>query len=88
MPLDTFVLRNVSLEKYDECFIKTFDVKKDDLGEEFKFETVNNWDSLAHLNLIGEIEDSFGIILDTDDITHFGGYENGKMILKKYGIKI
>ena len=76
----------MNLEKYNDCFIKVLDVKKEDLNEEFKFGVVGKWDSLAHLNLIGELEDTFGIMLETDDITHFGGYENGKSILKKYGV--
>ena len=39
------------------------------------------------MELIAQLEDEFGIMLDTDDITHFGGYENGKKILSKYGIE-
>ena len=78
----------MNLQKYDECFIKVLDAKKEDLNEDFNFGVVGNWDSLAHLNLIGEIEDTFGIMLETDDITHFGGYENGKKILAKYGVDL
>ena len=78
----------MNLNKYDECFIKVLDVNKEDLNEEFTFNNIENWDSLAHLNLIGELEDAFGIMFETDDIIHFGGYENGKHILKKYGVEI
>ena len=46
------------------------------------------WDSLAHMELIAQLEDVFGIMLETEDIIHFGGYENGKKILAKYGIEI
>ncbi len=77
----------MNLDKYDECFIKVLDVNKEDLNENFNFNNTDNWDSLAHLNLIGELEDSFGIMFEPDDIIHFGGYENGKNILKKYGVK-
>ena len=78
----------MNLDKYDECFIKVLDVNKEDLNENFNFNNTDNWDSLAHLNLIGELEDAFGIMFETDDIIHFGGYENGKIILKKYGVEI
>ena len=78
----------MNLNKYDECFIKVLDVKKEDLNEEFTFNNIDNWDSLAHLNLIGELEDAFGIMFETEDIIHFGGYDNGKIILGKYGVKI
>ena len=78
----------MNLDKYDECFIKALDVKKEELNDEFTFARVEKWDSLAHLNLVGELEDTFGIMFETDDIIHFGGYSNGKNILKKYGVEI
>ena len=78
----------MNLEKYNDCFIKILDAKIDDLNENYNFGDVGNWDSLAHLSLIGELEDTFGIMFETEDITHFGGYENGKAILMKYGVKI
>ena len=78
----------MNLQKYDDCFIKVLDARKEDLNEDYKFGTVDKWDSLAHLNLISELEDTFGIMFETDDITHFGGYENGKKILSKYGVDL
>lgn len=39
------------------------------------------------MELIARLEDTFGVFFETEDITHFGGYENGKRILAKYGIE-
>ena len=78
----------MNLEKYNDCFVKVLDVKREELDENFVFGSVGKWDSLAHLSLIGELEDVFGIMFETDDITHFGGYENGKRILEKYGVEM
>lgn len=75
-------------EKYDQIFMDTFNVSFDWLNEEFNFGVAPGWDSLAHMELIAQLEDMFDIILETDDIIHFGGYENGKTILSKYGIEI
>lgn len=63
-----------------------FHVKKEDLNETFLFSTITAWDSLAHMGLISELEDQFDVLLDTQDILHYGSYENGKKILGKYGI--
>mgnify|MGYP000777773696 FL=1 len=40
------------------------------------------------MELIAQLEDEFEIMFETDDITHFGGYENGKAILAKYGVEL
>lgn len=77
----------MNLKQYNTIFLDLFRVTEDELGSEFNFGVAKGWDSLAHMELIARLEDTFGIMLETDDITHFGGYENGKKILAKYGVK-
>ena len=76
-----------NLEKYNRAYINTFDVSVNELGGRFNFEDVAAWDSMAHMTLIAELEDAFDIMFETDDILHFGGYENGMKILARYGIE-
>lgn len=76
-----------NLEKYYQAFINTFEVNVDKLNEDFNFNEIEQWDSMAHLMLIAELEDAFEIMFETDDILHFGGYKNGIKILAKYGIE-
>lgn len=73
---------------YDEVFCKTFSVAPEELGANFTFADAPNWDSLAHLELISALEDNFEVMLDPDEITHFGSYENGKRILRAHGVEI
>lgn len=77
----------MNIEKYNKIFMELFEVEKSALNENFNF-GVGNWDSLAHMELIAQLEDEFEIMLETDDITHFGGYENGKIVLAKYGVEL
>ncbi len=74
-------------QKYDEIFVEIFEVEPEELTEEFTFKAVEAWDSLTHLTLISELEDAFEVMFETDDILHFGGYENGMKILEKYGVE-
>ena len=76
----------MNLQKYNGVFTALFDVDESELNEDFNFGKVDGWDSLAHMELIAQLEDTFEIMLETEDITHFGGYENGKKILAKYGV--
>ena len=75
-------------EIYDDIFYTLFDVKKGELKDNFTFNDVEVWDSIAHLSLITMLEDAFDIMFETEDILSFGSYENGKTILRKYGITI
>ena len=77
-----------NLEKYDEIFIQNFRVDKSALTAEFTIKKAENWDSLAHMQLIFALENTFGITLDTDDILELYSYDNGKEILRKYGVEI
>ena len=67
----------MNLEKYNKCFQEIFDVDESQLNESFVFGEVHNWDSLAHMELISKLEDTFSILMDVEDITHFGSYANG-----------
>ena len=77
----------MNLKKYNEVFTTLFGVDESALNSDFNFGTAPGWDSLAHMELIAQLEDTFEIMFDTEDIMHFGGYENGKKILTKYGVE-
>lgn len=74
-------------EKYANIFCTVFGVDASVLGESFTFKDTAEWDSVAHLNLISELEDTFDVMFETEDILHYGSYLNGMDILKKYGIE-
>jgi acyl carrier protein len=42
------------------------------------------WDSVGHMTLIANLEDSFDIMMDTDDIIDLSSYEKGKEILSTH----
>lgn len=75
-------------EKYDSIFCTVFGVEKSALSETFTFKDTAEWDSVAHLNLISELEDAFNVMFETEDILHYESYLNGLSILNKYGVEI
>ena len=62
----------MNIEKYNKIFKELFEVEEDELNANFNF-GVEKWVSLAHMELIAQLEDEFEIMFETDDITHFGG---------------
>ncbi len=47
-----------------------------------------NWDSIAHMNLVACLESEFDIMLDTDDVIGMSSYPVAIEILKKYGVDV
>ena len=75
-------------EKYDSAFKESFEIEQSDLKDELEYNTIETWDSIGHMQLMAELEDSFDIMIDTDDILTFGTYAIGIEILKKYDVEI
>lgn len=67
-------------EKYLNVFMETFSVTAED-ATKLKYQEIPEWDSVGHMGLIAAIEDTFGIMMDTDDIIDLSSYEKGKEIL-------
>ena len=76
-----------NLDKYKKVFEEVLGVNGETLDDRFTFKAVPQWDSVAHLSLISELEDAFDVMFDSEDILHFESYENGKRILSGYGIE-
>ena len=74
-------------DKYSKIFEKIFSTKKSNL-KKLKYQSIPQWDSVGHMSMIANLEKTFKITMDIDDIVDFSSYEKGKKILKKYKIKI
>lgn len=46
------------------------------------------WDSVAHMGLVAELEGRFGISLDTDDLIAMSSFSASIEILKGYGVAV
>jgi acyl carrier protein len=76
-----------NIDKYNRVFCEIFNVSLELLGDNFSSENVDNWDSILQLSLVTQIEDSFDIMLDPEDIIEFKSYTAGKRIAMKYGVE-
>lgn len=73
--------------KYASCFRRAFHLDDDEVVTGFAYQSNVQWDSVGHLTLVTEIENTFGIQLDVDDVIDFSSFEVGKQILEKYGLR-
>lgn len=64
--------------------IKNFNDLTDDMGPD----EIEDWDSLAQVELVSGLEDEFGISLDVIDASRMYNIGAIKEVLKKYGITV
>lgn len=69
-----------NLEKYMNAFVEALEISADEV-EGLEYQAIPAWDSVGHMSLMATIEDTFDIMLDTDDIIDFSSFEKGKEIL-------
>lgn len=76
-----------NLEKYNRAFVKILKQDEKELPK-LKYRGIAEWDSLGHMNLMGELENLFDITMSTMDILEFTSYEKGKEVLSRYDVEI
>ena len=76
-----------NLAKYQGVFKKIFGVEESEL-ENLKYQSVEAWDSVGHMEMIAEIEDVFGIMMSSEDMMDILSYQKGIELLKKYDIEM
>lgn len=71
-----------------EAFSTSLGIEKSTVKDELKYNSIPEWDSIAHMTLVAELEGVFDIMLDTDDIIDMSSVGKSKEILRKYGVEI
>ena len=77
-----------NLEKYQKVFMDCFSVQKEELNDKFLYQSVPAWDSVGHMAMVASLEDTFGIMLEMDDIIDFSSFAKGIETLAKYDVNI
>ena len=67
-------------KKLDKIFMNIFQLKDKDVNKNISMQNISKWDSLNHIGLISEIEETFKIQFQDDEIVDMINYES---IIKK-----
>ncbi len=73
-------------EKYDQSFRESFALPDNSLNEDLQYNSISEWDSIGHMDLMANLEEAFQTTLEMDDIIDFSSYKKGVEILEKYGV--
>lgn len=76
-----------NMDKYLGAFVECFEVTEEK-AKTLTYQAISNWDSVGHMDLIATLEDTFDIMMDTDDIIDFNSFTKGIEIMKKYNVDV
>ena len=79
---------NSAEKKLIEILTKVLLLEESEISDELSRDDVEEWDSLAHLMLINELEETFQITINDDDILAIRTIGDLKKVLKKLGVNI
>jgi len=67
---------------------RIFGVDVSAIGDDASPDTIENWDSLRHMNLVLALEEEFGIELTDDQTVEIMSYPLIKIVLGEHGIEL
>jgi acyl carrier protein len=69
-----------------KCFEQALGVPIDQISDSLSYNSIKQWDSVAHMSLVAALETEFDIMLDTDDILAMSSVAVARQILQKNGV--
>ena len=74
-------------QKLREIFAEALQIDANLVTDNLSYNGIPEWDSIAHMTLIAEIDDAFDTMLDTDDVLELSSFAKAKEILAKYDVQ-
>jgi acyl carrier protein len=75
-----------NLARLKDAFAEGLSISKDSDFTSLEYRGIEEWDSVAHMLLIGEIENVFDVMLETQDVIDMSSFTRAQDILTKYGV--
>jgi len=75
-----------SIEKLRQAFIVSINLDPSVDWDGVAYGATQGWDSVAHMALISEIENTFDIMLDTEQVIGMSDFPKAREIVASHGI--
>ncbi len=69
-----------------ECFRTALELDGSVDVAGLEYQGIDAWDSVGHMVLVATVEDTFDVMLDTDDVIDMSSFTVACRILEKYGV--
>ena len=75
-------------DKLKQILSSTLNVPEEQIKEESSVENIEGWDSLAHLNIILSLEQSFGISISPEEAIEMTSLTSIRKTLRELGLNV
>lgn len=73
-------------QRVAQVFADALNIAPDLVSDQLTYNTIPEWDSVAHMALVAALEEAFDVMLDTNDIMDMSSVAVAKTILAKHGV--
>jgi hypothetical protein len=77
-----------NLDRLRDAFRTGLMLPADYAVDALEYRGVEQWDSLAHLTLVAEIENAFGVSINTDDVIDLDSFAKAVEILQSHDVDL
>ena len=74
-------------QKLQQAFAFGLNIDETQVNDDLTYGESPGWDSVAHMALVAALDETFEIMLDTDDVIDMSSYPIAREILTKYGLQ-
>lgn len=71
-------------EKLRKIFAESLSLKPEEITDGLQYNTIHQWDLVAHMALIAAIEEGFDIMIDAEDVIDMSSFAKAKEIVSKH----
>jgi acyl carrier protein len=76
----------MNADKLRDCFSRSLGIARERVTDDLAYNSLKEWDSVAHMALVVEVESEFDVMLDTDDILGMSTVAKAREILTRLGV--
>lgn len=73
-------------DRLRNVFAGSLGIEASDVVEDLRYNSIPQWDSVAHMALVAALETEFDVMLDTDDIIDMSSVLKAREILSRHGV--
>jgi len=70
----------------EDIFSETLGIERARVVDGLEYNSIKEWDSVAHMALIAALEENYDIMLETEDVIDMSSVGRAREILAKYSV--
>ncbi len=69
-------------------FARVLGIDASQVNDELRYNTIPQWDSIAHMSVVAALEEAFNVMIDMDEVIDMSSVGKAREILRKHGAAV